>query len=207
MINTGNIWLIAFGANLPSAFGTPQATLTTALVRLTEKGFKPRAVSRFYRSAAYPPGSGPDYINGCVIVEYNHNANFTLETLNKTESELGRVRHDRWGARVVDLDLIGNADEMVLPNAGMQDFWRNLPLEQQKTDTPTQLILPHPRMQDRAFVLIPLAEIAPAWRHPVLGLSVTEMLDRLPESEKSQVMPISAAECEPLALALGQTSA
>ena len=65
--------------------------------------------------------------------------------------------------------------------------WRRLPLSRQVCTTPTELILPHPRLQDRAFVLVPMAEVAPGWRHPVLGRTIAEMRDALPASERAAI--------------------
>ena len=102
---------------------------------------------------------------------------------------MGRERVQRWGQRTLDLDLIASGD-LVLPNGEIHQYWRDLPLEQQMSTAPDQLVLPHPRMQDRAFVLVPMAKIAPDWVHPVLKQSVLEMLDALPEQDKDAVKPL-----------------
>jgi 2-amino-4-hydroxy-6-hydroxymethyldihydropteridine diphosphokinase len=67
---------------------------------------------------------------------------------------------------------------------------RSLPIERQMQEAPGELILPHPRMQDRAFVLVPLADVAPGWRHPVLDMTVAEMLSKLPTDEVDSVVPL-----------------
>lgn len=206
MIANSNICLIALGANLSSEAGLPHETVSRALTLFKDQGLSLRSVSRFYRSPAFPPGSGPDYVNGCATVQSGLSPDDVLVALHRIETMLGRERHTRWGARGIDLDLIGYGST-ILPDIGFQTKWRNLPLARQMTEAPDRLILPHPRLQDRAFVLIPLAEIAPSWRHPVLGLSVREMLDRLPQGEKDALVPISAAQCEQGALALGTASA
>jgi len=100
------------------------------------------------------------------------------------------VRTTRWGERTLDLDLIACGDQ-ILPDSDTQDHWRSLPLGEQKKRTPDQLILPHPRVQDRAFVLVPLLEVAPEWVHPRLGQSVREMLGALPAEDVAQVVRIS----------------
>ena len=105
----------------------------------------------------------------------------------------GRARTVRWGQRTLDLDLIAIGDA-VLPDAETHRRWRDLDPDAQRKTTPDRVILPHPRMQDRAFVLVPLAEIiggiAPNWRHPVLGQSVQEMLEALPREDVETVLPI-----------------
>ncbi len=69
---------------------------------------------------------------------------------------------------------------------------RALPPDLQRMRAPDDLILPHPRLQDRAFVLVPLADVAPEWVHPLTGLSVTAMRDRLPTADLADVVPIPA---------------
>lgn len=91
--------------------------------------------------------------------------------------------------RTLDLDLIALGDA-VLPDAATQAQWRGLDPEAQRRLAPDRLILPHPRLQDRSFVLVPLADVAPDWRHPVLGLTVREMLAARPVAERSEVVPL-----------------
>lgn len=102
---------------------------------------------------------------------------------------MGRVRTKRWGQRVIDLDLIGAGDR-VLPDAQTFAQWHDLPLEVQLERAPDQLILPHPRLQDRSFVLVPLAEIAPDWVHPILNKTVQQLKDALDPADLAQIKPI-----------------
>lgn len=185
-------FLIALGSNLPSAAGRPEQTLAAALEMMAARGLALIAVSRFYRSPAFPAGSGPDYVNACAVVSAEAAPAEVLARLHAIEEELGRIRTERWQARKIDLDLIA-AGHMVLPDAEAQAAWRALPLERQMRETPAELILPHPRLQDRGFVLIPLAEIAPGWRHPATGRTVTEMAAALPEAEKAALVPLEPA--------------
>lgn len=112
-----------------------------------------------------------------------------LDLLHKIEAEAGRVREVRWGARTLDLDLIA-VDGVILPDAARQREWRALPPERQGKIAPDRLILPHPRLQDRAFVLIPLADICPGWHHPATGESLRDMLAALPEADKAAIQPV-----------------
>jgi 2-amino-4-hydroxy-6-hydroxymethyldihydropteridine diphosphokinase len=112
-----------------------------------------------------------------------------LARLHVVEARFGRERAQRWGMRTLDIDLLAMGDS-VLPDPETQDRWRLLPPEDQIRATPDQLILPHPRLQDRAFVLVPLADVAPDWVHPRTGLSVRQMLAALPAEDRDAVTPL-----------------
>ena len=102
------------------------------------------------------------------------------------EADFGRRRIKRWGARCLDLDLLFCADA-VLPNTAEFQRWYNLDAARQQSIAPDTLILPHPRLHERAFVLGPLMEIAPEWRHPVLGSSVAQMFGALPKALRAEL--------------------
>ncbi|MEM8792801.1 MAG: 2-amino-4-hydroxy-6-hydroxymethyldihydropteridine diphosphokinase [Pseudomonadota bacterium] len=181
---------IAFGANLPSGELSPMENLNQALKKLCDfRSIQFRRRSRWYRSPAYPPGSGPDFVNGVAIFSGDLAAYEVLEMLHQTEGMLGREREWRWAPRVCDLDLLF-ADQQILPDRATCLDWIELDRGKAQTVEPPHLILPHPRLQDRAFVLGPLHEIAPDWIHPVTGLNVDEMLRRLPDVELQQLEPI-----------------
>ncbi|MFN4203241.1 MAG: 2-amino-4-hydroxy-6-hydroxymethyldihydropteridine diphosphokinase [Tabrizicola sp.] len=183
--------LVALGANLPLEGDAPAATLGRAVKALAEEGLSVLAVSRFYATPCFPAGAGPDYVNAAVKLEIaaHIDAASTMAILHRIEATFGRSREKRWGMRTLDLDLLAIADS-VLPDAETQDRWRNLPPEDQRRVVPDQLILPHPRLQDRAFVLVPLADVAPDWRHPRDGRTVAEMLADLPEADRAEVRPL-----------------
>ena len=161
---------IGLGGNLPTiAYGAPEYTLATALQRLGEAGVQIVARSRWYRTAPVPASDQPWFINGVAAVATAREPTELLGLMLEIERELGRRRGARWDARVVDLDLLAYHDLVLAPSGGG-----------------AQLQLPHPRLQERAFVLRPLAEIAPAWRHPLTGRTITELLAALPPEQVAE---------------------
>ena len=153
--------LIGIGANLASPeFGAPPKSLEAALALIAERGVRIVARSRWYRSSPVPPSDQPWFVNGVVAVETALEPAALLDVLHEVEARFGRKRRERNEARVLDLDLL--AYDRRVSAAG---------------ENP---ILPHPRLQERAFVLRPLSEIVPDWRHPRLGRSVASLIADLP---------------------------
>ena len=181
--------LLALGSNLTSNAGSPAETLRAALHRLEKLGAAIRAVSTFYSTPAFPEGNGPDFVNAAAVIGAEWSAEQALAICHRIEAEMGREREVRWGQRTLDLDLIAYGD-IVLPDAQTHAEWRNLAPDQQISRTPAEIILPHPRLQDRAFVLVPLADVAPDWKHPVLGLTVIQMRDALDPEDIKAVVPL-----------------
>lgn len=166
---------LGLGGNLPSRkFGPPRATLEAALVVLADRGVALLRRSRWYQTAPVPAGEQPWYTNGVALVHTRLTPVDLLATLLDVEASFGRVRERRWEARILDLDLL-IYDNVIT--------WPGSPLV--STAPPD---LPHPRMHERAFVLAPLAEIAPSWRHPVFGRTAAAMLAALPPGQ--QVAPL-----------------
>lgn len=183
--------LIALGANLSQGCLSPAATLERALDLLAESpGIAVAARSSWWRSAAVPAGSGPDFVNGAARVAGADSPEDLLARLHAVEDRLGRSRPSRWAPRVCDLDLVA-AGGAIRPDHQTLTRWMALPAEAARTETPETLLLPHPRMQERAFVLAPLAEIDPDWRHPLLGLTPLEMLARLPAADRAGTVPLA----------------
>jgi 2-amino-4-hydroxy-6-hydroxymethyldihydropteridine diphosphokinase len=180
--------LVALGGNQPGTAGPVSETLRMALRMLDARGFRLLALSRFFSTPAHPAGSGPDYVNAAAALASDLPPQAILAALHAVEAHFGRERHARWAARGLDLDLLA-AGAQILPDAATEAAWRALAPAEQALRTPPTLILPHPRLHQRAFVLIPLADIAPRWRHPGLGKSVAEMLAALPEAEKAAIRP------------------
>lgn len=146
--------IVALGSNLPGDFGSSEALLEAALVRFPAFGLRVVNRSGWWRSAAWPDPQGPEYRNGVAIVETTRPSGEVLSGLLDLEIDLGRHRGERNAARTLDLDLIAYGRE-VRDEVGLQ--------------------LPHPRAHERRFVMGPLAEIAPDWRHPILGLCARDL--------------------------------
>ncbi|MGF1551306.1 MAG: 2-amino-4-hydroxy-6-hydroxymethyldihydropteridine diphosphokinase [Paracoccaceae bacterium] len=186
--------LLALGANLPSRVGPPTATLRQALAELGRSVGEIGTISRFFVTEAVPAGSGPDFVNAAASLSLRQEwtAEDLLSRLHGIEAALGRRRGRRWGARTLDIDLLGWGAR-VLPDRAAQAAWMALgQARAARTAPPAVPVLPHPRLHERAFVLVPLAEVAPGWVHPATGLDVTAMLARLPEAERAAVKPFDA---------------
>lgn len=181
--------LIALGSNLASNAGDSSYILAQALVSLCEKDLEICAVSRFFRTPCFPAGAGPDYVNAAVLVSSGQSAGAILAHLHAIEHQFGRERQQRWGMRTLDLDLLA-LEQTILPDSRTQRHWMDLRLASQQKLTPKQLILPHPRLQDRAFVLVPMADIAADWCHPLLNKTVREMCENLPAEDVAQVQAL-----------------
>lgn len=181
--------LVALGSNMQSSVGTPVETLQKALDSIEEMGAVIRGCSRFFRTPAVPAGSGPDFVNAALVVDAPWSSAEAIARLHEVEANLGRRRKERWEQRTVDLDLLAH-DDRIRPSVPVLRQWMDLPLSKQKELAPGQLLLPHPRMHERAFVLVPLADVAPDWVHPITRKSVTEMRDALPREDLEAIVPI-----------------
>lgn len=153
--------LVALGANLPGLAGSAAATVRAAIERLDADPTRVAAASRIWESPPWPPSDQPWYANAVVRLETARDAVALLGHLHALEQEFGRVRGQRNAARTLDLDLLDYDGMLRAPPQAAPE-------------------LPHPRMATRAFVLLPLAEIAPDWRHPASGTSVRDLIAALP---------------------------
>jgi 2-amino-4-hydroxy-6-hydroxymethyldihydropteridine diphosphokinase len=180
---------VALGTNLGSDRGGRRRTLAAALVALAGAGFRLKRVSRFFSTPCFPADSGPDYVNACVVLDGPSDPPGIMKLLHEIEAAFGRDRQERWGSRTLDLDLLSVGD-IIYPGTAAEKHWRSLPAEKQIGTVPPELILPHPRIADRSFVLVPLADVAPGWIHPATGQSVRQMLAALPEAERGTAVPI-----------------
>ncbi|MGB0499151.1 MAG: 2-amino-4-hydroxy-6-hydroxymethyldihydropteridine diphosphokinase [Rubricella sp.] len=178
-------YLVALGANLPSVWGAPEETLREATRRIAVLG-EVAADAGIFETPAFPPGSGPAYANGALALESALSPQALLDGLHRIEAEAGRVRGVRWGARTLDLDLIA-AGDTILPDRATVERWMALGPDEAARRLPDRLILPHPRLHERAFVLVPLAKVAPGWVHPILGQDVATLLGRLAPEERASI--------------------
>ncbi|GAB4381380.1 MAG: 2-amino-4-hydroxy-6-hydroxymethyldihydropteridine diphosphokinase [Elainellaceae cyanobacterium] len=145
---------IAMGSNL----GDSYSILRSALAVISETpNISLQAQSSIYRTVAVGPPQ-PDYLNACIIISTALDPEALLDRLLEIEAQFGRVRHERWGPRLLDLDLL-LFDDLVV----------RLP----------QLTVPHPRMSERAFVLVPLNDVAPHWVEPISGKAIAELVQQV----------------------------
>ncbi len=195
-MTTGKQALVAFGSNLDFGGNPPKAVLIEAIKALEAEGLSLTRLSKLYLTPCFPIGAGPDYVNAAAVVTLRHNIEpeKILAALHRIEARFGRERISRWAGRTLDIDLLAVGD-LVAPDLVTYRHWQRLALSEQVRLAPDQLILPHPRLAERAFVLVPLADVAPDWRHPVTGQSVTEMLAALPRADREAVvaMPSDAS--------------
>ena len=160
--------LIGLGANLASDAGPPAATLKRALGELERHAVEIRHVSRFYETPAWPDPADPAFVNAVAVVQTRLQPVELLMLLHGVETALGRLRSVPNAPRTLDLDLLDYEGRVM---------------------TGPELILPHPRMTARSFVLVPLKDVAPDWRHPVTGQGLQELLAALPDPAAPQSLP------------------
>lgn len=165
---SGNIY-IGLGANLPGVLGRPVATLEAVLGDIAAAGIDILKRSPWYESAPVPRADDqPWYVNGVIEVATSLEPAALLAVLQGLEAASGRVRSVANAPRPLDLDIIAYRDRV---NSG-----------------PIPPLLPHPRMHDRAFVLLPLQAIAPHWRHPANGRNVADLIAAMPGSQEIRLV-------------------
>lgn len=155
--------VIAIGANLPAAgFDDAFATCEAAVERLdTDRDIRVAGRSRWYESEPVPRSNQPWFVNGAVSVDTDLIPEVLLARLHEIEASFGRVRKVQNEPRPLDLDLIDYNGQVRIGAIA-----------------PT---LPHPRAEERAFVLLPLRDLAEDWRHPVSGRDVSSLIAALPQ--------------------------
>ena len=145
--------MVALGCSLAGAYPSREALLDAAVEALASEGLKVAARSSWWTSAAWPDPAAPAYLNGVALVETTLPAGEVLAALHRVEARFDRRRGALNAPRTLDLDLIAHG----------------------RTVTEAGLVVPHPRAQERLFVMGPLAEVAPGWRHPVGGRTAGDL--------------------------------
>jgi len=169
MVSDGNWVYLLLGSNL----GDREKIMHQALKQLAEKVGEPVLLSSLYETAAWGKTDQPAFLNCAVKIQTVLSPLSLLESVLSIETALGRTRHEKWGARIIDIDIIFYGEAVI--------------------DIPGRLQIPHPQMQHRKFVLQPLAEIEPCFMHPVLHKSIQELLDTL-----SDELPVIKYENRPV---------
>ncbi|USG59817.1 2-amino-4-hydroxy-6-hydroxymethyldihydropteridine diphosphokinase [Sneathiella marina] len=163
---------IGLGANLKHpTYGPPAETLKAA-IRALNSIFSIKTQSSLYQSAPVPMSDQPWFFNAVISISTSFTLEETLKSLHKIEKEFGRVREKKWEARILDLDLLV--------------FHKQVTRNREQLKGP---VVPHPFLAERMFVLEPIQEIAPNWRHPVLNLNAAEMLSILPKGQRVEKLP------------------
>ena len=163
---------LGLGGNLHcETFGAPRETCAVALSMMHARQIHIKRCSRWFESAPVPLSDQPWFVNAVCEVETALTPNELVDAVLGIEHELGRRRSVPNAARTIDIDVIAYADQVITPNSQ------------------SNLHLPHPRMHERAFVLLPLADLAPDWHHPESGRHITALTARLDPAQTCRSMP------------------
>lgn len=172
--------LIGLGANLPTEqYGPPRAALGVALDALSMDGIKVLRRSPWYESAPVPISDQPWYVNGVAEIETTKSIHQLIATLLGIEAQVGRIRGVINAPRVLDLDLLVYGDQIVSSTS----------------EGGVAATVPHPRMVERAFVLLPLRDLNPGWCHPASGLSIDQMINTMPEGQDTRKLDDAGGFC------------
>lgn len=154
---------IGLGANLPGTYKSPRLALEHACKTIKTQGVAITAASPVYVTSPVPASEQPDFCNAVIAVETALSPRQLLRLLQRIEEDMGRVRSAPNAERVIDLDLIAYDDKII---------------------NETEMIVPHPRMHERAFVLHPLNDIAPGWVHPVTKKTIADLIRAVSPDQK-----------------------
>lgn len=166
LVSCGNVAWLGLGGNVSGTFGNPVDSFRRAVTGMQSYGLQIVAVSPVVTSPALGSVRQPWYRNTVVAVAGSMSTAALLRIAKRLEREAGRRRGTRWGARPLDIDILSHGARRIRAHA--------------KNSLRSPLVVPHPECHRRGFVLVPLAMLAPAWRHPRLGLSARSLLARQP---------------------------
>ncbi len=182
-----NNYVVVLGSNLSSEFGNSAETLKKCVDEISSNPAMGSLIeSNWYTSSSFLDKREPRFVN--VGMRFSTKLK-PLELLAFTcglEDKFGRIRQRRWGPRTCDIDIL-LCNQLILPNKLIFKRWLNLDLSDQIRLVPRELILPHPRLQERTFFLKPLNDLQPDWIHPFLKMNAKEMLDRIPFNELENI--------------------
>jgi 2-amino-4-hydroxy-6-hydroxymethyldihydropteridine diphosphokinase len=173
--NDGKPILLALGANLPSLWGNPNATFYRTLEAIESLHLQIIAVSKLYKTRAVGPGMQNFYYNAAIAVRGDMPASRLLREVKRIERKAGRKLGRVWGPRCLDIDILDYKGRVHRGGCHGRE--------------PGMLVLPHPHVHERAFALVPLLDVAPRWRHPVLRASAKDLLKAMPVRERTGIGP------------------
>ena len=182
-----NNYIIVLGSNLSSEFGSSTEILKKCVGELKSfQAIQSLLESKWYISSSFVDKSEPKYVNVGIRFCTNLKPKELLNFTSDLEIKYGRKRQRRWEPRTCDIDIL-LCDQLILPSKLYFEKWLKLDFFEQKELSPDELILPHPRLQERTFFLKPLNDLQPDWTHPFLELKAKEMLDSLPSNELQNI--------------------
>lgn len=184
---TAGLLLIGLGANIAGPWGCPRETLLRARRELCEVGLRTLASSRIYRTVPLGPGRQAPYMNAVLLMRADVAPATLLRVIKRIERRAGRRQGPRWGPRCLDIDVLDHGSRRLGSPARRRQLGH--------------LVLPHPEMHLRAFVLVPLLEVAPHWHHPTLDVSARTLLARLPRTDRlgiRQSLDFAGSACDKL---------
>lgn len=171
--------LVGLGGNYPGPWGTPRETIARAIRELGAAGVTVRAVSRLYETEAVGRAGQPNYINAVALIDTAMPPEALLRRLKEIERAAGRRGGSPWGPRTLDIDILDYKGRILRWRGGSPGFARA---------GTRPLVLPHPWIEKRPFVLGPLLDVAPGWRHPVTKKTARELMRAVSEREGGRVM-------------------
>ena len=185
-----NNYVAVLGSNLSSKFGNSAETLKKCVTEIRSySAIQSLLESNWYSSSSIVDEREPRYINVGIWFSTNIKPIDLLSFTSGLEKKFGRKRERRWESRTCDIDIL-LCDQLILPNKFHFEKWLRLNLSDQINLSPNELILPHPRLQDRTFFLKPLNDLQPDWIHPFLEIKAKEMLDSLPPNELENIQEL-----------------
>ena len=186
-----NNYVLVLGSNLSSEFGNSAETLKECVEDIRSyPAIESLSESTWYISSSFLDEREPKYVNVGIRLSTNLKPIELINLTSALEKKFGRIRQRRWEPRTCDIDIL-LCNQLILPSKARFKQWLTLDFSDQKKLVPNELILPHPRLQERTFFLKPLNDLQPNWIHPFLKTKAKEMLDSLPPNELENIEEIN----------------